>query len=141
MPGRRRAAPAAAEYREALGPRARSRDQEEEDDMYRIVVVVTMSFTLSMLACGAPSFADDIFKKVQRKIARDTVGYAKTHWKIAELTNAADTTRAEGELYDFLSWTLGNPSLVCAQYITAGQNHFNTSFNAAAAAALLGANL
>jgi len=30
---------------------------------------------------------------------------------------------------------------VCAQYITAGQNHFNTSFNAAAAAALLGANL
>ncbi|PYM92434.1 MAG: hypothetical protein DME04_15445 [Candidatus Rokuibacteriota bacterium] len=138
--------------------------------MYRTVVVTTLS-VLTMLTCGpsfaddifkkAEKSAEGAVKgaenaathpgrsaecaqgdtKVQRKIARDTVGYAKTHWKIAELTNAADTSRAEGELYDFLSWTLGNPSLVCAQYITAGQNHFNNSFNTAAAAALLGANL
>jgi len=80
--------------------------------------------------------------KVERKIARDTVAYAKTHWKIEPpLTTAADVSRAEGELYDFMSWTLGSPSLVCAQYITAGQNHFNNSFNAAAAAALVGARL
>ncbi len=90
--------------------------------------------------------------KVQRKIARETVEYATEHWeyakgkKIADLVKAnlvkpEDIRRAEIELYDFMSWTLGSPSLVCAQYITAGQAHFNNSFNSAAAAALVGARL
>ena len=90
--------------------------------------------------------------KVQRKIVRETVEYATMHWeyakgkKIADLVTAGlvkpeDTRRAEIELYDFMSWTLGSPSLVCAQYITAGQSHFNNSFSSAAAAALVGAQL
>jgi hypothetical protein len=78
--------------------------------------------------------------KVVSKIVSNTIKHAKGRFKLTdELVGAAEgTKRAETEMKHFLNWKLGSPSAVCAQYITAGQKHFDKGYSNEAAVALLG---
>jgi len=79
--------------------------------------------------------------KTVRKIVSHTINNAKEKYKLAGLTNDADTKRAEKELYDFLNWKMGSVSAVCGQYASGGQKHFNNGYSDEAAYALLGHEL
>jgi hypothetical protein len=79
--------------------------------------------------------------KMAYKIAKKTVEYAVTHWKIADFVTDTDRDRATKEVYDFLKWKLGNPSAICAQYVTGDYKHFQNGYGDEAAASLLGFNL
>lgn len=94
---------------------------------------------------GNPGRSADCAKgdtKVVRKIAKETVDHGKDRFKISSnLFDAADVKRAEKEMYDFLSWKIGSPSAVCAQYISGGQKHFDKGYSDEGAAALMGLEL
>ncbi len=79
--------------------------------------------------------------KVSKSIAKKAVKHAIKQYEIADLVDDQTTKRAKKEVYAFLKWKLGNPSAICAQYVTAGQKHFNKAYGDEAAAALLGFNL
>ncbi len=79
--------------------------------------------------------------KVSKSIAQRVVKYAIKKYEIADLVDDAGVKNARKQVYAFLKWKLGNPSAVCAQYITAGQKHFNKAYSDEAAAALLGFDL
>jgi hypothetical protein len=69
------------------------------------------------------------------------VNHAIKKYEIADLVDEQTTKRAKKEVYGFLKWKLGSPTAICAQYVTAGQKHFNKAYGDEAAAALLGFNL
>jgi hypothetical protein len=79
--------------------------------------------------------------KVSKSIAKKMVKHAIKKYEIADLVDDQTTKGAKKEVYAFLKWKLGNPSAICAQYVTAGQKHFNKAYGDEAAAALLGFNL
>ena len=78
--------------------------------------------------------------EVLRSIAGHTVLYARERYGIADITTDEDYRRARTEMYHFLSWKLGNPALVAAQWVSAGYQHFDHHSDEAAAA-LLGMEL
>jgi hypothetical protein len=84
--------------------------------------------------------AKDGDAKVLTSIAGHVVIYAKERYSIQDIVSATDYQRAQKEMYDFLSWKLGNPSLVTAQWVSAGYQHFDSHADEAAAA-LLGMEL
>jgi hypothetical protein len=69
------------------------------------------------------------------------VKHALKRFDIADLVDEKKTKKARKEVYEFLKWKLGSPTAICAQYITAGQKHFNKGYSDEAAAALLGTQL
>lgn len=79
--------------------------------------------------------------KVSKNIAKKMVKYAVKKYVIEDLVDEQTMKQAKKEIYGFLKWKLGNPTAVCAQYVTAGQKHFNKAYGDEAAAALLGFNL
>ncbi len=78
--------------------------------------------------------------RVLESVAGHAVIYAKQRYAISDIVTDADYQRASKEMYDYLSWKYGNPSLVAAQWISAGYQHFD-NFAAEAAAALVGMEL
>ncbi len=79
--------------------------------------------------------------KVSKSIAKKMINHAIKQYEIADLVDDQTAKRAKKEVYAFLKWKLGNPSAICAQYVTGGQKHFNKAYGDEAAAALLGFNL
>ena len=79
--------------------------------------------------------------KVSKSIAKKLVKHAIKKYAIEDLVDEQTTKRAKKEVYGFLKWKLGNPTAICAQYVTAGQKHYNKAYGDEAAAALLGFNL
>jgi len=79
--------------------------------------------------------------KVSTGIAKGVVKHALKRFDIADLVDEKKTKKARKEVYEFLKWKLGSPTAICAQYITAGQKHFNKGYSDEAAAALLGTQL
>jgi hypothetical protein len=79
--------------------------------------------------------------KVSKSIAKKVVKHAMKKYEIDDLVNDESRKKARKQVYAFLKWKLGNPSAICAQYVTAGQKHFNKAYRDEAAAALLGFNL
>lgn len=88
----------------------------------------------------AKRLATDGDTKVLRSIAGHVTIYARQRYGLQGLVTDADAARAQKEMYDFLSWKLGNPSLVGAQWVSAGYQHFDHHADEAAAA-LLGMDL
>lgn len=84
--------------------------------------------------------ATDGDSKVTKSVAGHTVLYARERFGLADITSDADYDRAVSEMYDFLKWKLGNPSLVASQWVSAGYQHFDSHADEAAAA-LLGVEL
>lgn len=74
--------------------------------------------------------------KVAKSAAGHAVLYARERYAIQDITTQADVDRAMREMYDFLSWKIGNPSAVAAQWLTAGYRHFDSHADEAAAALL-----
>jgi hypothetical protein len=79
--------------------------------------------------------------KTSKAIAKKVVNQAMKQYDLRDLADGAVQKAAATEVYEFLKWKLGNPSAICAQYITAGQKHFNKAYADEAAAALVGINL
>ena len=73
-------------------------------------------------------------------IAKHVTNYAINRYGIKDIVSEADIERARKELYDFLSLKYGNPTLVQAQWLTAGYQHFDP-FVREAGAALIGTEL
>jgi hypothetical protein len=79
--------------------------------------------------------------KVGKGIAKGVVKHAVERFAIADLVDEEKSKKANKEVYEFLKWKLGSPTAICAQYVTAGQKHFNNGYSDEAAAALLGTQL
>jgi hypothetical protein len=79
--------------------------------------------------------------KTSKSIAKKVVNHAIKQYDLGDLTDDTTQKAARKEVYEFLKWKLGNPSAICAQYVTAGQKHFNKAYADEAAAALVGFNL
>ena len=75
------------------------------------------------------SIADHVQDYAFRRYGLDTV-----------ITDPTEIKRAKKDVYDFLSWKYGNPSLVTAQWISAGYKHFDGHV-AEAAMSILGTDL
>lgn len=115
------------------------------------VLILALSSFLLMLVASDVAFAGKMERaekclkkgdaKVSKSIAKGTVVYAIEKWKIDDLADDQATKNAKKEVYEFLKWKLGSPSTICAQYVTAGQKHFNKAYGDEAAAALLGTQL
>lgn len=78
--------------------------------------------------------------KVTKSVAGHAVLYARERYALQDITTQADIDRATREVYDFLTYKVGNPSLVAAQWVSAGYQHFDSHADEAAAA-LLGMEL
>lgn len=79
--------------------------------------------------------------QVSKSISRKVVMRAIEKYQIEDLVKENDIKFAKKEVYEFLKWKLGNPTAICAQYITAGTKHFKKAYSDEAAAALLGTKL
>jgi hypothetical protein len=78
---------------------------------------------------------------VSKSVAGHVVNYAIRRYGLdTVITDPAEIARAKKDMYDFLSWKYGNPSLVAAQWISAGYKHFDGHV-AEAAMSLLGTDL
>jgi hypothetical protein len=73
-------------------------------------------------------------------IAKHVTMYAINRYGIKDIVTEPDIERARKEVYDFVSWKYGNPTLVQAQWLTAGYQHFDP-FVREAGAALMGTEL
>lgn len=82
------------------------------------------------------SLAKNGDSEMARSAARHAVRYAIVRYGIKDIVTDADIAKADGEMYDYLSWKLGNPAAVAAQWLTAGYQHFDHSADEAAAALL-----
>jgi len=74
-------------------------------------------------------------------VASHTTTYARQRYNLGDLVTQTDIDRAQKEMYDFLSWKLGNPLAVATQFVSAGYQHFDKAYVDEAAAALLGVEL
>ena len=120
---------------------------------YAVAVTVSFLFiTLFFTLTAQIAFAGKIERaakcatkgdaKVSKSISKKMVAHAIKKYEIADLVGDMEAIKkARKEVYGFLKWKLGNPSAICAQYVTAGQKHFNKAYGDEAAAALLGFNL
>lgn len=118
----------------------------------RLGIVCGLAAAFALVVMPAPVFAGKAERakkcltkgdaKVSKGIAKKTVKHAIEKWKLADLNLDEQTIKtANKEVYEFLKWKLGSPSAICAQYVTAGQKHFNRGYGDEAAAALLGMEL
>lgn len=93
---------------------------------------------------GKQHRAESLAKRGDARMAKSAAGhavrYAIERYGLKDIVTNADIAHADREMYDFLSWKLGNPSLVAAQWLTAGYQHFDSHADEAAAA-LLGTDL
>ncbi len=76
--------------------------------------------------------------RMTRSVAGHTVNYALGRHQLQDRVTQADIDRAVSEMYDFLKRKLGNPTAVCAQYISTGYGHFERAYSDEARAMLLG---
>lgn len=72
-----------------------------------------------------------------RRIAARTANHALRRYELKGLVEPADLERSRREMYDFLKWKMGGTTAVCAQFVTAGQSHFNKTYRDEAAAMML----
>jgi len=79
--------------------------------------------------------------RVSKSISTKVVMHAIKKYQIEDLVDKAGIKAARKEVYEFLKWKLGNPTAICAQYVTAGTKHFKKAYADEAAAALLGYTL
>lgn len=79
--------------------------------------------------------------RVSKSISRKVVMHAVKKYQLEDIITKDDVKTAKKEVYEFLKWKLGNPSAICAQYITAGTKHFKKAYADEAAAALVGVAL
>ena len=119
---------------------------------YAVAVTVSFLFiTLFSTLTSQIAFAGKIERaakcatkgdaKVSKSIAKKAVKHAIKKYDIADLVDEEGIKQARKQVYGFLKVQLGNPSAICAQYVTAGQKHFNKAYGDEAAAALLGFDL
>ena len=76
--------------------------------------------------------------RMTRSVAGHTVNYALGRHQLQDRVTPADIDRAVSEMYNFLKRKLGNPTAVCAQYISTGYGHFERAYGDEARAMLLG---
>lgn len=72
--------------------------------------------------------------------ARHSVRYAMHRYGIRDIVTEADIERADKDMYEFLKWKSGSASLLAAQWLTAGYQHYDSHADEAAAS-LLGYSL
>ena len=76
--------------------------------------------------------------RMTRSVAGHTVNYALGRHQLQDRVTPADIDRAVSEMYNFLKRKLGNPTAVCAQYISTGYGHFERAYSDEARTMLLG---
>lgn len=127
-------------YRNAVFPRAAAA-------VVRCLAIVLLLFSLGSETAvageveRAAKCATKGDAKVSKSIARKLVKHAIKKYELADLVDDTAVKNSRKQVYAFLKWKLGNPSAICAQYVTAGQKHFNKAYKDEAAAALLGFDL
>jgi hypothetical protein len=72
--------------------------------------------------------------------AGHSVRYAIHRYGISDIVTKADIARADKDVYEFLKWKTGSASLLAAQWLTAGYQHYDSHADEAAAS-LLGYDL
>lgn len=72
--------------------------------------------------------------------AGHSVRYAIHRYGISDIVKEADIARADKDMYEFLKWKTGSASLLAAQWLTAGYQHYDSHADEAAAS-LLGYDL
>jgi hypothetical protein len=72
--------------------------------------------------------------------AGHSVRYAIHRYSISDIVTEADIARADKDMYEFLKWKTGSASLLAAQWLTAGYQHYDSHADEAAAS-LLGYDL
>jgi hypothetical protein len=94
---------------------------------------------------GQQNRVEDALKKgdaaISKKVAKHTVKYAIERFALQGLFDDDAYAKAKSETYEFLKWKLGNPSAICAQWVSAGYKHFDKAYSDEGAAALLGFGL
>lgn len=114
----------------------------------RLVAVSGLTFlvTLGLTSLPADAEAQGLRRARQcaseeirtvRRIAARTANHALRRYELKGLVEPADLERSRREMYDFLKWKMGGTTAVCAQFVTAGQSHFNKTYRDEAAAMML----
>lgn len=88
----------------------------------------------------AESLAKQGDSRMGLSAARHAIRYAIERYQIQDLVSDTSLARADKDMYEFLKWKSGSASLLAAQWLTAGYQHYDSHADEAAAT-LLGYDL